>query len=238
MRVSEHVYVLSGSYFGAVGDGKALGDVYGIRTDQGWILIDCGIPDGGLEIIRETMADYGIDAPVRYLIITHAHFDHCGSALAVQKGGAQVIVGAQDAPTCRAGGGYHLGSPFEEHDYPAFEPDILIDGDMRLTLCGVEVEFIMTPGHTPGSMMVSAQVDGKTMLFTGDALQPGGGQLDDVSFGWQGDLGFSREAIVSSMLKLAGREADMILPGHGKVCLRNGTEFLKFAAKQALLTMR
>ncbi len=238
MRITDHVYVLSGSYYGAVGDGKSLGDVYGLRTDVGWILIDCGLPDGGLEVIQETMRGYGIDEPVRYLIITHAHFDHCGSARAVQRMGARVVVGAEDAPACRAGGAYHLGSPFEDQDFPAFEPDILIDGDMSLTLCGIDVEFVKTPGHTPGSTMVSLRADGKTLLFTGDALQPGGGQLDEVSFGWQGDLGFDRVAIVESVLKLAGREADMILPGHGKVCLRGGTEFLKFAARQAMLTMR
>jgi flavorubredoxin len=59
-----------------------------------------------------------------------------------------------------------------------------------------------------------------------------------VTFGWQGDIGFSREAVVSSMMKLMDHEVDMILPGHGKICLRNGTQVLRFAAQQAMLTLR
>lgn len=238
MRVTDHIYVLSGSYYGAVGDEGPLGDVYGIRTGDGLILIDCGAFGSGLATIRETLGYYGIDDPIRYLIITHGHWDHCSNAKELQRLGTKVIVGAEDAPACRIGGAAHLGSPFEEHSYPAFDPDILIENDCVKELLGLSVEFIKTPGHTPGSTMIRIDIDGKKVLFTGDSLQPGGGQMDEVSFGWQGDLGFDRKQIVESMMKLSSLETDIILPGHGKVCLRNGTAMLRFAAQQALLTMR
>ena len=238
MRVSDHVYILSGSYYSAVNNQDVLGDVYGIRTDAGMILVDCGIPVAGPARIKKTLAEYGIADPITHLLLTHAHFDHAGGAKAYQDAGAKVAVGAEDAPYCRAGGIRHLGSPFPEHDFPAFEPDLVIEDDCELELSGLLFRFYKTPGHSPGGLSIRVEVDGKTMLFTGDALQPEGRQINQVSFGWQGDPNYSRAAVVESMKKLSALTADMILPGHGKVCVDNGTELLQFAYRQALLTMR
>jgi glyoxylase-like metal-dependent hydrolase (beta-lactamase superfamily II) len=238
MRVSDHVYVLSGSYYGAVNNQDVLGDVYGIRTDDGFILIDCGVVGTGPARIKKTLAECGIPDPISYVILTHAHWDHAGGGKEFQDAGAKIVVGTEDAAYCRAGGCYHLGSPFEDQVYPAFEPDILIDRDTEITLCGLALTLYRTPGHTRGSLSIKAEIDGKAMLFTGDALQPAGGQINEVSFGWQGDLGFSRPDIVESMRKLSCVETDMVLPGHGKLCVDNGSALLKFAYRQALLHIR
>lgn len=238
MRVSDHVYILSGSYFGAVNNQDTLGDVYGIRTGRGVVLIDCGIPGPGPARIRKTLAEWGVAEPVTHLILTHAHFDHAGGGRAFQDAGALVIVGAEDAAYCEAGGSAHIDSPFPEQDYPAFTPDIRIEADREMELDGVPFTFYKTPGHTRGSLCALANVDGKAVLFTGDALQPGGRQIDEVAFGWQGDGGFDRRAVVSSMEKLSRVPCDMVLPGHGKACVDNGSALLRFAYRQALLTMR
>lgn len=43
------------------------------------ILIDCGLYQGGREIDEENRADFGFDpAAVDFLLLTHAHLDHCG----------------------------------------------------------------------------------------------------------------------------------------------------------------
>lgn len=240
MRVTDSVYVLSGSYYGAVDNRDTLGDVYGIRTAKGLILIDCGIPGGGYDTVKETLAYYGLlDVPVTHLLITHAHYDHCGSARAVQDTGALVAVGAEDVFQCENGGSVGLDTPFKfTHVYPAFRPDIVIDKDCEMTLDGINFKFYKTPGHTPGSVCIAVELDGKKILFTGDSVQPSGKQLCEVGLGWQGDVAFSRENIVKSMLKLMDMDVDVVLPGHGKVCLRNGTEVLRLAAETAFLTMR
>ena len=239
MRVTNNIYVLSGSYFSAVGNDATLGDVYGIHTSQGIILIDCGVPVSGPAMLRETLAYYEIDAPITHLIITHAHFDHCGGAKELQDAGAKVIVGREDAVYCTNGGVGGMYTPFDDaHLFPAFTPDSIIDEDQSLMLGGLSFDFIKIPGHTPGSMAIRVKIDGKTALFTGDSLQPDGTRLDQVSFGWQGDVSFSREKIVTSMMKLVSCETDMVLPGHGKICLRNGTGLLRHAARNAFLTLR
>jgi metallo-beta-lactamase family protein len=43
------------------------------------ILIDCGLYQGGREIEEENAGDFGFDPrSVDYLLLTHAHLDHCG----------------------------------------------------------------------------------------------------------------------------------------------------------------
>ena len=60
MRITDSIYVLSGSYYGAVGDQSVLGDVYGIKAPGGFVLIDAGMAVTGPAMIRETMAYYHI----------------------------------------------------------------------------------------------------------------------------------------------------------------------------------
>ncbi len=43
------------------------------------ILIDCGLYQGGRELTEENHQPFGFDpAEVDYLLLTHAHLDHCG----------------------------------------------------------------------------------------------------------------------------------------------------------------
>jgi len=239
MRVTNNIYVLSGSYFSAVGNIATLGDVYGIRTDAGVILIDSGAPKTGPEMLRETLSYFEVKEPITHLLITHAHWDHSGGAAELQAAGAKVAVAREDVHYCTNGGVKGMRSPFDnEQLFPAFTPDIIIEGDQVLTLNGLDFEFIKIPGHTPGSMAIRVKADGKTVMFTGDALQPDGTFLNSVSMGWEGDPEFSRAAIVDSMMKLMDYETDMILPGHGRVCLRNGTAVIRQAAQTAFLNMR
>ena len=51
-------------------------------------------------------------------------------------------------------------------------------------------------------------------------------------FGWEGDSAFSKEKIVNSIMKLTKYEADIVLSGHGKICLMNGTKLICQSAKE------
>jgi metallo-beta-lactamase family protein len=43
------------------------------------ILVDCGLYQGGRELDEENSQDFGFDpASIDYLLLTHAHLDHCG----------------------------------------------------------------------------------------------------------------------------------------------------------------
>ena len=43
------------------------------------ILIDCGMYQGGRELVEENIEPFGFDpASIDFLLLTHAHLDHCG----------------------------------------------------------------------------------------------------------------------------------------------------------------
>ena len=93
-------------------------------------------------------------------------------------------------------------------------------------------EFIMIPGHTNGGMAIRTKIDGKFILFTGDTLEPDGTLLNKFLFGWEGDPAFNKQTIVKSIMKLTKYKVDMVLSGHGKICLTNGTKLICQAAKE------
>ena len=239
MQITNNLFLLSGASFSAVGDAATLGEVYGIRTPKGLIIIDCGAPKTGPVTLKETLTELKVNEPITHVILTHGHWDHAGGAKELQESGAKIIVGKEDAIYCTNGGVKGMRSPFDDSQlFPAFTPDITIIEDSFLEINNLNFEFIKIPGHSPGSIAIRVEVDGKIAMFTGDALQPDGTLLEKVTLGWQGDPAFSKKDIVDSMMKLIKYETDLILPGHGKICLRNGTKVLRFAAQTAFLTMR
>jgi metallo-beta-lactamase family protein len=67
-------------------------------------LIDCGMYQGGREIAEENSAPFGFDpAEIDYLLLTHAHLDHCGRIpLLVKRGfSGEVITTAASAELAR-----------------------------------------------------------------------------------------------------------------------------------------
>jgi metallo-beta-lactamase family protein len=68
------------------------------------ILIDCGLYQGGHEIAEENAADFGFEAAeIDYLLLTHAHLDHCGRIplLAKRGFGGEIITTAATVELAR-----------------------------------------------------------------------------------------------------------------------------------------
>src|SRR5210317_1024568 len=60
-------------------DKNVTGSCHFIECNNKKILIDCGMYQGGREMDEENRNDFGFDpAAIDYLILTHAHLDHCG----------------------------------------------------------------------------------------------------------------------------------------------------------------
>jgi len=65
------------SFHGA--DRGVTGSCHMIECDGHRLLIDCGLYQGGRELTEENAADFGFDAAsIDFLLLTHAHLDHCG----------------------------------------------------------------------------------------------------------------------------------------------------------------
>jgi len=65
------------SFHGAAGG--VTGSCHHLQIGKRQILIDCGLFQGEVDIARENAAAFGFDpAAIDFLLLTHAHLDHCG----------------------------------------------------------------------------------------------------------------------------------------------------------------
>lgn len=80
---------------------------------------------------------------------------------------------------------------------------------------------IPTPGHTPGSVSLLAEIDGKRMVFTGDLIAAPGRlwSLAATQWAYSGAAAGAEgvAATVLSLLDLRDRRPDLLLPSHGQV---------------------
>jgi glyoxylase-like metal-dependent hydrolase (beta-lactamase superfamily II) len=102
---------------------------------------------------------------LKYIINTHAHFDHIGGNAALHdKTGAKIIIHEEDSILLDKLSkqadvfGYEV-TPSPPADILVKEGDTIEFGDMKL-------DVIHTPGHTPGG--ISLKID--NIIFTGDTL--------------------------------------------------------------------
>lgn len=157
--------------------------------------------DGGenYNLIKKTEEKYGFK--VKALLLTHAHFDHCGNAEKLRRDGATVYISEKDGIKLAAGD--TLGDRFGRTVEPVTDYKNVYDGEI-LELFGIKIKVIATPGHTDGS--VTFAVD--NMLFTGDTLFLESVGRTDFPTG-------SRDDLVSSVKKLFALEGDYdVFPGH------------------------
>lgn len=66
------------------------GSCYLVESEGKRILIDCGLYQGGRELSEENAAPFGFDATaIDFVLLTHAHLDHCGRLPLLAKRGFQ-----------------------------------------------------------------------------------------------------------------------------------------------------
>jgi len=145
---------------------------YLVREDDGFTLIDTGLP-GSAAAIMAAAAAHG--APIRRIVLTHAHMDHVASldALHAALPDAEVLISARDARFLRGerslDAGELQGKLRGSYQTCATRPTReLAPGDRIGSL-----EAVAAPGHTPGHMAFFDTRD--RALIGGDAFQTRGG---------------------------------------------------------------
>ncbi len=194
--------------------------------DEGWILIDPGIPYTTW-MVKRALNRLGVEPSLVVLILlTHGHVDHAGATGAVQEWtGAKVAVHQRDRsllergqvmmpPLWMPGGGvlYTALNPIARSlRFGATRADIVI-GDEGLSLLpfGIHGRVIHTPGHSDGS--VSVLLD-RGEAFVGDLVA---GPVWPRRQARLPPAGEDQEQMRASLRNLVGQGAKMIYPGHGK----------------------
>ena len=143
--------------------------VYIIKTSQGLILMDTALPQS-TGMIKENIAKLGFKvADIKYILNTHAHFDHTGGFAEMKRDtGAQLVLGERDKPLVE--GGYYPG---DEKDadlaFPPVKVDRTVNEGDKVTLGDTTLIAHAMPGHSPGCTSWEMKVqDGnteRTVLF-------------------------------------------------------------------------
>ena len=154
----------------------------------------CAIIDPGYDAPAILGKVNALGLSVEAILLTHGHFDHVGAVKELAaKTACRVYLHPADLslPPMLTAGQIPCTDTYEEGD--------------RLTLPGLSVHVLHTPGHTPGSVCLLCG----DALFSGDTLCAGSCGRTDLGGDWA--------TILASLCRLKQIEADLqVFPGHGE----------------------
>jgi glyoxylase-like metal-dependent hydrolase (beta-lactamase superfamily II) len=171
---------------------------------------DAIVVDGGdgVDDVLKRLKQLGLRA--RYLVHTHAHFDHIADVGRLREATrALALLHHDDLPI------YHDQPRLVKlFGLPPIPDVVALDGDLedgfRMSIGKVTCDVLHTPGHTPGSVCFAIEGGGATRLLTGDTLFAGAIGRWDLG-------GTSMEDIVASIHRklMDYPDATPVVPGHG-----------------------
>jgi hydroxyacylglutathione hydrolase len=183
------------------------------------------VVDPGEEPERLLAAADALGVQIEAVLVTHCHFDHVGAVAPVARAtGATVYCPEIERPLLSdimtwVPPGF---GPFE-----SWEPEHTVKGGERLTLAGLDIEVVSTPGHSPGHVTyaiapvvadpaaapVETTPPGEApALLSGDVLFQGSvGRVDLPG----GDWSVLERSIATLIERFPGDT--VVYPGHGGV---------------------
>ena len=179
--------------------------VYLLRFGDKAALIDAGTGRNHPQLIRNIAECLEPDVQLEYLLLTHCHYDHVGGARAARdEYGCRIVAHELDAvylESCdsRVSGAARHGARLEP-----FAVDIsLKGGETTLDLGSGTVKAIHCPGHSPGSVVYTTDMDGQLILFGQDLHGP-----------LQSEFLSDENHYLHSLATLLDLRADLLLEGH------------------------
>jgi metallo-beta-lactamase class B len=188
---------------------------YLIVTPQGNILLDGGMEETAPQIERNIQTLGFKLKEVKFLLNSHAHFDHAAGLLELKRlSGARLVASRADAKALEEGD----ENDFTWGDTVKFKPvkvdQIIADGG-TLSLGGTTLTAHLTPGHTRGCTTWTMPVHdaGKTynVVFIGSVTAPGYRLVNNTKYpGIVADYEHSFQVLRSL-------PCDIFLASHGSV---------------------
>lgn len=201
--------------------------IYIIRGEDGDLLIDTGTEQS----VRE-VEEFALRYNVKYIFLTHGHFDHAWNAKYFrEKYGWKIILHEKDLgiyrneepqafyPTCPDNTDIAAYAdelietvkiPFCDVDYAVSDSDTDL-----LRKLGFDADIVTLPGHTKGSMGILQY----RTLYIGDACSAVNGDYFRPFFGTDIRNVKKTEAKIVSLSPL------VLAPGHGRLVIYDKTSF-------------
>ena len=128
-----------------------------IETADGLILVDGGLPQSA-ELIDASIRKLGFDPlQISAILLSHAHFDHAGGIAALQRLSGATVYTSDAGQLVLESGELQADDPqymkrATDSGVPAVSNAVSIGDREKVTIGGVDVMAVYTPGHTPGGM--------------------------------------------------------------------------------------
>jgi len=187
-----------------VGDSGCSVFLVDTESDEGLVLIDCGM---SLSMI-EKISKMGLNPKnINHCIITHCHIDHiaiCDDLKTLNKG-IRFYAHDLDADAIEERGhDSKTAASWYGTKYIPVKLEIRFKKEVEILKLGTyEFKCIHIPGHTPGSIAVLVEIEGKKILFGQDIHGP-----------FMASFGSDLNDYQKSMQKLLDLNADILCEGH------------------------
>lgn len=122
----------------------------------GLVLIDGGLPQSAARIL-DSVRQAGFDpADIRWILNSHAHFDHAGGIAALARMTGAKVAAGRNGVVALTQGPYHPDDPQAGYGEGARFPSVatvraIDDGDV-VSVGDTRITAIASPGHAPGGM--------------------------------------------------------------------------------------
>ena len=139
------------------------------------------------------------------ILLTHGHFDHIGAVNQLkERYNIPVIVGAKEEKVL-TDSRMNLSSMFGEP--VKVNGDKFLEDGENFQVAGFDIQYVLTPGHTPGSGCF--YIEEEQILFSGDTLFLASRGRTDFPGGSESDI---IKSIKNKLLVLPGETE--VYPGH------------------------
>ncbi len=211
-------------------------NLYLIRLDRGYLLIDCGMDtEESFTALESALRRIGVSwSGIRTVVLTHMHPDHIGLAPRIRElSGATFLMHEAEAAHLDSLEHIERRLPYLHEAYTRcgvpvelqlemdrsfafirkslheFIPDRLLQGGERIDSAIGPLLVVHTPGHSPGHICLHAPKDG--LLFSGDHIL--NSITPNISWHPGGDaLGDYLESLDCVRIL----EIERVLPSHGE----------------------
>jgi len=179
--------------------------IYLVRFGDKAALIDAGTGRGHQLLMKNISECLEPHAQLEYLLLSHCHFDHTGGARTVRdEYGCRIVAHELDAIYLESGDNRVTGAAWYGARLEPFTVDIQLRGqESSLSIGSGTVTAIHCPGHSPGSVVYTAEIDGQLILFGQDVHGP-----------LHSELLTDEKQYLNSLARLLDLQADLLLEGH------------------------
>ncbi len=168
-------------------------------TKEAFVVDPGDEPDRIIDLILEERLK------IKFIVCTHAHFDHVGAVPEIkEQTNAKIVIHGKDLELYENIDKQAILWGYKIDPLPP--PDVIVSEGDELDVGNLAFKILHTPGHSPGAISIY----GEDILITGDTLFAGSVGRTDL---YGGDIGELKNTFKRLMTL---PDKTKVLPGHGQ----------------------